>query len=159
MLDELDEHLSMLSESFARRLNRRKAFTNTAKGLFATAAGITLAQLTNITKAFAVSCTCTGNLCTCGGTAGNQCPSGCTTCTKSSGCSYCPHSSGSWVSCTGLGNCGAGYKVCIDCKCGSGSCSQSTFCTCLSSCICCSCCNKQDVEAEMRRLAASLSAA
>ncbi len=158
MLEELDEHLSMLSESLARRLNRRKALVNTAKGLFATVTGITLAQLTNITNAFAVSCSCTGNICTCGGS-GYQCPSGCSTCTSSSGCSYCPHPSGHWVSCNGLGNCGNGYKVCIDCKCSSGTCSQSTFCTCLSGCICCSCCNPKDVEAEMRRVAAALSAA
>ncbi len=157
MLEELDKHLSIFSESFARRLNRRKALANTAKGLFATVAGITLGQLTNITNAFADSCTCTGNICTC--TPTNQCPSGCTTCTSSSGCSYCPWPNGAWVSCSGFGICGNGYRVCIDCKCGSGTCSQSTFCTCLSGIICGNCCNSKDVEAEMRRLAAALSAA
>ena len=156
MLEELDEHLSMLSESLARRLNRRKALVNTAKGLFAAVTGIALGQLTSITNAFAVSCTCTGNICTCDGGTGTSCPSGCTTCTSSSGCgSYCDHSNGYWVSCSGLGKCGNGYKICIDCKCGS----CSNLCTCLSACICCGCCNPKDVEAEMRRVAAALSAA
>jgi hypothetical protein len=158
MLEELDEHLSMLSESLARRLNRRKALVNTAKGLFATVTGITLGQLTNITNAFAVTCDChwaQGHQCACGGT-GSQCPSNCTTCTNSNWCNgVCNYPNGHWVSCSGLGTCGNGYKICIDCQCPN----CSYLCTCLSTCICCNCCNPKDVEAEMRRVTAALSAA
>lgn len=155
MLEELDKRISTFTESVTRRISRRKALANTTKGLFATIAGIAFGELSNIKNAFASSCNCTGHICACGGN-GLTCPSNCTTCTSSDWCNgYCDHPNGYWVSCSGLGRCGNGYYVCIDCKC--PGCNNT--CTCLAGCFCCNCCNHADVEAEMRRVAALLSAA
>ncbi|SRR5229473_3638815 len=107
MLEKLDEHISELSESIARTMNRRQLLTRTVKGVFATAAGLTLAQFTNLKSAFAITCTCmwaggSGNAnCPhtsgCPGGINPPCPSGCVTCTTSSGCgTICNYPGGSW---------------------------------------------------------------
>jgi len=164
MFEKLDEHISELSELIARTVNRRQLLARTVKGVFATAAGLTLAQFTNLKSAFAITCTCmwaggSGNAnCPhtsgCPGGINPPCPSGCVTCTTSSGCgSVCNYPGGSWVSCSGFGPCGMGYKVCTDCKCHS-SCSYPNVCTCLSPIICYNCCTRKAVEDEMRRIGA-----
>lgn len=163
MLEDLDKNISLLTESVARSLGRRRLLVNTAKGLFATAASLTLGQLTNLKDAFAVTCTCNwacnsdGKNTNCakqGGCPRTGCPSNCSICTTSSGCgTVCNYSGGYWVSCSGLCTCGGGYRLCTDCKC-HNSCSCPNVCTCLSQIFCCNCCKKSDVEAEMRRIAA-----
>ncbi len=158
MLEKLDEHISELSESIARTMNRRQLLTRTVKGVFATAAGLTLAQFTNLKSAFAITCTCmwaggSGNAnCPhtsgCPGGINPPCPSGCVTCTTSSGCgTICNYPGGSWVSCSGFGPCGMGYKC-------HSSCSYPNVCTCLSPIICYNCCTRKAVEEEMRRIGA-----
>lgn len=159
MLEDFDKNISIAAESLARKLNRRKMMTNTIKGVFATVAAATIGQFANIGQAFAVSCTCddnwtNGSPCNnigypCPSTTG--CPSGCAVCTNNDCGGWCNYSTGSWISCTGLGTCGNGYKKCVDCKC-AGTCSKK--CTCLGPCICCNCCSAQDIRDEMHRLAA-----
>lgn len=164
MFEEFDKQVSILSESLARSLSRRRMLANSVKGAVATVAGVALGTLVNVHDAFAVTCTCNwyeGRV-NCPGTSGcnppggGVCPSNCSPCTSIDVCRdkngyYCPYSNGSWTSCTGLGTCGNGHKICMDCKCPN----CSYVCTCLSNCICCNCCNPKDVEAEMRRLAAA----
>lgn len=59
MLEEFDKHVSILSESLARALSRRKMAGTIVKGLFATVTAAALGQLTNIGKAQAsYHCTC-----------------------------------------------------------------------------------------------------
>lgn len=158
LLEEFDKQVSVFAESLARRLARRKMLGAAVKGAVATIAAATIGQFTNIGQAFAVSCTCddnwtTGVPCDSIGyhcSPSSYCPSGCAVCCCNDCGGWCNYPSGSWVSCQGLGTCGNGYKICTDCKC-AGSCNHK--CTCLSQCICCSCCKKEDVQAEMRRLA------
>ena len=153
MLEDLDRQVSLTSETIARTLSRRRVLVNSVKGLVATVAGVTLAQLTNIKRAFAFVC-CGGVDCysTYGLVCPSQrgCPSSCTVCTNADCSSYCLYSSGFWT-CGGQGTCGNGFRYCTDCKC--PDCSKK--CTCESQCICCGCCTPHDVEAEMRRLAAA----
>jgi len=147
MLENFDNQISILTESFARKFDRRKMVGNTVKGLFATVAAATVGQLANVGEAFAVTCTCddgwtTGHPC---GNIGfscphntsttNGCPSGCSVCTNANGgCGgFCTYSSGHWVSCSHLGSSGKGYKLCWDCKC--PTCTH--HCSCLSGCIGC----------------------
>jgi len=58
MLEELDKHISDLTESVARMMNRRQLLGRGVKGIFAAAAGIALAEFTNIKNVFATTCTC-----------------------------------------------------------------------------------------------------
>ncbi len=158
MLEDFDNNLSILTESMARALNRRKFFTGAIKGVIATVAGVAGGTLVNVREAFAITCTCSwaNNHVNCsehGGCTNNgwDCPSGCSLCTTSSGCgTICKYQNGLWTSCTGLGPCGTGFRICTDCNCNG----CSYICTCLSSCACCSpCCHSPtDVAAEMRRL-------
>ena len=158
MLENFDKSISILSEAFARVLSRRKMVATTVKGLFATLVAATLGQFLNVGEAFAITCTCdenwtTGSPCTNIGypCPSYGCPSGCTTCTSYDWCGgWCDYSNGKWVSCSGFGPCGKGYKVCRDCKCPD----CNTKCTCLSHIVCYNCCTPQDVKAEMQRLAA-----
>ncbi len=163
MFDDLDRQTSLGSEAFARAISRRGFVQKGVKGAFATIAGLSIGSLINVKSAFAVTCTChwaCGRQCSSIGTGtySQYCPSGCSTCVPSSGCynctvggaNLCPYSDGSWTSCTGLGTCQAGYRICRDCTC--GSCNNA--CTVLSSVICGNCCSPQQVEAEMRRLRA-----
>lgn len=159
MLEDFDKRVSVLSESLARVFNRRKVASNTVKGLFATIAAATLGQFIGVGKASA-SCTCTCDDCWTTGHSCNYygypcpshyCPSGCTTCTSSDWCGgWCDYSTGKWVSCSGLGVCGQGYRVCRDCKCPN----CSLKCTCLSAITCYYCCTPADVKAEAERIAA-----
>lgn len=161
MLEEFDKQVSVFTESLARRLARRKMLGTAVKGAVAAIAAATIGQFTNLRQAFAVSCTCDdnwtngvpcdniGHSCPSSG-----CPSGCSVCCCNDCNGWCNYPSGSWTSCSGLGKCGNGYKICTDCKCGNP-CTKQNRCTCLSQCICCNCCTKADVQAEMRRLAAS----
>lgn len=165
MFEDFDRQVSIFSESVARSISRRKVLTTSIKGVVVTIAGATIGTFVDLKDVFAAGCTCnwydgSGNAnCPkhpgCNPTGAAGCPSGCSTCTSSDYCLdskgyYCNYSSGSWISCTGQGTCGNGHKICIDCKCPN----CSYVCTCLSNCICCNCCSAQDVEMEMRRLAA-----
>jgi hypothetical protein len=165
MFEKFDRQISYLTESIARGISRRQVLTRTVKGVIATAAGTALGIFVNMKEAFAVTCTCdwyggSGNAgCpnhpSCPGNGG--CPSGCSPCTSyngqltcNNGTYACGYSNGTWVSCTGLGYCGNGSRICTDCKCPD----CSYVCTCLSACFCCNCCTPQDVEKEMQRLKA-----
>lgn len=170
-LNEFDKRVSILAESAARRLSRRRVVLGMMKGVFAAVAATTLGAFVNIGRAFAIdfsNCqTCNKN-CTChwipnsgnancpskGGCPPTGCPSGCSPCTGSDSCGgWCIYSDGAWCACNCLGVCGNGYRVCIDCKCSSCS---GYLCTCLSQVICPNCCRTEDIEEEMRRVAASL---
>lgn len=157
MLDDFDKQLSVMAESVARAINRRRFIAGTAKGVFAALAGGALAQLVNVREAFASCPYChwiQGKSCVSQPYGGScpyfgGCPSGCTVCTQTDYCSdWCIYPNGQWVNCSGLGQCGEGYKVCTDCKC--PDCSQ--LCTCLSGTICSGCCTPADVAAEAQRL-------
>lgn len=146
-----DEKVSVWSESAARWIGRRKFVSTTVKGVFGIVGGVAIGNFTAIKKAFATTCTCNfarGNECS-GSLVEYHCPSGCSTCTSSDYCGgYCDYSNGQWVSCSGLGQCGYGYRVCIDCKCPG----CSNLCTLLSGIICSGCCSPRQVEEEMRQL-------
>jgi hypothetical protein len=159
MLEEMDKYISSLSESVARSMDRRQILKKGIKGVFAATAGMALGQFANIKNAFAVTCTCnwaggSGNAncpkssgCPLGSSAG--CPTGYSVCTSSSGCgTICNWPGGRWVSCTGLGTHGHGYKLCTDCN--NSGCAD--VCTCLSGIICYNCSTQKEVEEEMRRL-------
>ncbi len=176
MLEEIDENISILMESTARVLKRRRFLGGMIKGVAAATAGLTLGTFWDIRSAFATRCPpkgCSGcqTSCDCCYIGGDYeancrhwshacpftgCPSGCSVCTGTDSCGgLCIYSNGSWCACNCLGICHNGYQICTDCKCNS---CTGYLCTCRSGCICCSCCNPKDVEAEMRRIAA-LSAA
>jgi len=159
MLEDLDKGVSIVSESIARVLSRRKMVRNSVKGLFATVAAATLGQFIGLSEADA-SCHCTCDDCWTTGHSCNfyghpcpphYCPSGCTTCTSLNWCGgWCNYRSGKWVSCYGLGVCGKGYRICRDCKCPT----CRVKCTCRSAIVCYSCCTAADVKTEMGRIAA-----
>lgn|SRR5579863_779888 len=141
MLENFDKHISVFSESFARKLGRRKMIGASVTGVFATVAAATIGQLKNAGQAFAATtCTCddhwtTGKSCnnlghTC---PHNGCPAGCTVCHSNDCGGWCNWTSGHWVSCNHLGPTGKGYKLCWDCKCST----CTTKCSCLSACINC----------------------
>lgn len=156
MFEDFDKRVSVLSESFARMLSRRRVAGMTVKGLFATVAGATLGQVTG--GAANASCYCTCDDCW---TVGHHCdhigfpcpphncPTGCVTCHSGDCGGWCNWQSGKWVACSGLGKCGKGYRYCRDCKC--PHCSHK--CTCRSAITCENCCTAQDVRNEMERLA------
>lgn len=153
MLEEFDKQISVWAESFARNYNRRKMVGTTVKGLFATVAAATVGQLVNAGQAFAATCTCddgwtTGKPCGHWGfpcphntSLTDGCPSNCSVCKSTDsthGCKgWCNYTSGHWVSCTGCGTSGKGYKLCWDCHCPPGACFQNGHhpCSCLSGCI------------------------
>jgi hypothetical protein len=139
-----DKAIGESLEDTARVLSRRSAVLGVLKVLIGSAAGISAGTLVGATKAFAVTCTCHyihGNIC--GGTTTSACPSGCSICTSSDYCSgWCIYSGGCWTSCTGLGTCGNGSRICCDCKCPN----CSSMCTSLSDCICCGCCTPEEVK-------------
>ena len=159
MLEDLDKGVSIVSESIARVLSRRKLVRNSVKGLFATVAAATLGQFIGLSEADA-SCHCTCDDCWTTGHSCNfyghpcpphYCPSGCTTCTSLNWCGgWCNYRSGKWVSCYGLGVCGKGYRICRDCKCPT----CRVKCTCRSAIVCYYCCTSADVKTEMGRIAA-----
>ncbi len=169
MLEELDRNISIISESAARTLNRRRFLTGMLKGLVSATAALTLGIWMDVKSAFAIDfskCQTCNNNCTCnwipnssnancpkkGGCPSTGCPSGCSHCTGSDSCGgWCIYSDGAWCACNCLGRCGNGYRVCIDCKCSSCS---GYLCTCLSTIICANCCTHKEVEEEMRRIAA-----
>lgn len=165
MFEDFDKQTSIVTEQIARVLSRRRMLASSVKVTAMAVAGATVGTFLNIKAAFAdPTCTCDwyngSGQANCPGTSGCNppgavCPTGCTPCTSSDVCSngnyYCNWSTGYWTSCTGLGACHGGTKQCADCKC--PNCSH--VCTCLSNCICCTCCTPQQVEAEMRRLVAA----
>ena len=55
MLEEFDKQVSIWTESFARKFNRRKMVGTTVKGVFATVAAATVGQLVNLGQ-FRVPC-------------------------------------------------------------------------------------------------------
>ncbi len=159
MSDAIDKYLSETTESIARQMNRRRVLSRGIKGGFALVAGITLGQFSNLKSAFAapycscdwayghVNCSGSGGYCS-----GTSCPSGCSVCTTSSGCgTICNYPGGRWVSCTGFGTCGRGYKLCTDCNCNA----CRYVCTCLSSIVCLNCCTKTELQESLQSLAAS----
>ena len=158
MFEKFDRQIGVLTESLARKLDRREMIATSVKGLFATVTATALVQLTDLGNAFAKSCSCGANPvpCTeqgriCPATPG--CPSNCVICVPTDCNGLCTtHATGQWVACSGLGKHGNGYKVCTDCTC--GGCLSSQKCTCLSQCVCCHCSTSQDVKREMQRLAA-----
>lgn len=150
MLEEFDRQVSIWSESFARKFNRRKMVGGAVKGVVATVAAATVGQLANFGEAFAATCTCddgwtTGHPCGYYGfpcphntSLVDGCPSSCSVCVHPNCGGWCTYTSGHWVSCSGLGSSGKGYKLCWDCyKCGrvGGVCQPK--CSCLSGCIGC----------------------
>ena len=162
MLEDFDKNVSTLSESLARVIDRRKMLGTTVKGLSAVVVAAALGQFTNLGRAFANNCYCecddcwsTGQPCgnigfTCPVDLSAKCPSSCSICIAYDCGGWCDYNNGSWIAyeCYNLGSCQKGYKLCTDCKC--PDCNHK--CTCLSTCICCSCCTVQDVRAEMRRI-------
>lgn len=187
MLEELDQNISILMESTARVLKRRRFLGGMMKGVVAATAGLALGTFENIRSAFATTCPpkgCSGcqtscDCCYIGGDTNANCPKysnactfsgcpmNCSACTSTDSCGgLCIYSNGSWCACNCLGKCGNGWKICTDCKCScsnncNGKCNGVSYylCTCMSGIICSNCCNPKDVEAEMRRIAAVLSAA
>ncbi len=142
MFEEFDKQVSILSESFARKFNRRKMMSGTIKGVFATVAAASIGQLTNLGQAFAQSCTCDegwtqGHPCNYWGypCPSNGCPSGMKVCYKPNCGGWCDYTSGHWVSCSGLGASHKGYKLCWDCTNVRNPCKPK--CSCLSTCIGC----------------------
>jgi hypothetical protein len=140
MLEGFDKHISVFTESLARKLDRRKMIRTSVTGLFTTVAAVTVGQLTNVGQAFAATCTCdnnwtNGHPCNTIGHAcpSNGCPSGCSVCHNNDCGGWCNWSSGHWVSCSHQGASGKGYRLCWDCKC--TTCKHK--CSCLSSCINC----------------------
>jgi hypothetical protein len=143
MVLEVDKRLSVLAESTARRLTRRRALTAGVKGGFAAVIGVALGQGLGLHSAEAWgTCTCNwakGIRCS-GCPYGAGCPSGWTVCKlgdppvdyRNYGCNgWCNYEYGQWTPCGGLGT-GYGYRVCTDCKT-----SSCAVCTCLSQCINC----------------------
>jgi hypothetical protein len=147
---DFDTRVANLAERTTRRLTRRDALRAGVMGGAAGIAALTLGQ----SPASAKACDC-GRTPRCNGCGSNGCPSGYSLC-KGSKTSHCFNNQGyrcewvggSWIACTGQGR-GHGYFICRDCK-GSGGC--ATWCTCLSTCICCQCLTSEDVRAEQKRL-------
>lgn len=151
MLEEFDRRMSIWSESFARKFNRRKVVGGAVKGVVAMIAAATVGQLANLGEAFAATCTCDENW-TQGHPCGywgypcphntsytDPCPAKMRVCTindSTHGCGgWCDYSSGHWVSCSGLGSSGKGYKLCWDCTLKANPCHPK--CSCLSGCFGC----------------------
>jgi hypothetical protein len=67
----------------------------------------------------------------------------------------CEWSSGSWVHCTGYGNCHYGYTLCQDCKPNS----NCNVCICVSAVICGQCCTPTQVRVEQKRVQELMGAA
>ncbi len=155
MLEDFDKQVSDWSESIVRTTSRRRFLYKTVKGAFVTIAGLTLGNFVNLSTAFANGCDCNSTCSGSGtGTFHQYCPSNCVTCVKTDGCfvhttNLCPWDDGTWIGCSGFGQCGLGYRTCRDCRC--TTCSNT--CIILSDIICSGCCHPKDVEAEMRRLA------
>jgi hypothetical protein len=155
LLSTLDTDLSLLSESAARKLNRREVMTHSLKGVVATVAGISVGALIRPSDALADDCQCgwpggpPGQTC---GSIGYTCPSwgcpsGCQTCIQGD-CDDCGYPSGWWTSCS-CGLCNIGFRACFDCVCtgcGYGECG------CLSGCQCFSCCNRAELVAKLQEL-------
>jgi hypothetical protein len=148
LIDSVDKRISVLGEELARRLNRRQVLEHGVKGLAAAVGAMTIGSLSGIKEAFAITCNCNwiqGKHCTNCPPANPYCGSGCSICTSTDWCSgWCIYSGGQWISCTGFGPCGNGYKVCTDCKCNS----CSNMCTCLSAILCNGCCSPAEVQAD-----------
>jgi hypothetical protein len=155
MLEDFDKQVSILSETFARLLSRRKMLGTAVKGVFATVAAATHGQFANVGEAFAFICTCNddwrhGRPCLYCRDYGYRCPWDCIVCTNRDWCGgWCNWYHGRWIACHHLGVCGHGYRICTDCMC--GDCDYR--CTCLSDCFCCYCCTAGDIRAERERLA------
>ena len=162
-----DKNVSVIAESTARKVSRRKALSTTVKGMFAAVSALAVGQFMGRGDAeAAVNCGCGwiggsinancpgANKSPQGGCPAYGCPVGCVTCTTVDGCGGCVYGSGYWVACSNLGTCGLGYKVCRDCKCGA-TCGVYN-CTCLSDVYCKRCCKQSDVEAEMIRIDAEI---
>lgn len=142
MLEEFDKQISVWSESFARKFNRRKVVGGAVKGVVATVAAATVGQLANFGEAFAATCTCDenwtqGHPCNYWGypCPSDGCPSKMEVCTKPMCGGWCDYSNGHWVSCSGLGTNHKGYKLCWDCTLKTNPCHPK--CSCLSACIGC----------------------
>lgn len=150
---DLDRRISLLTESTARRIGRRKVISKGLKASFGMAAGLAAGLGMTVKNAEAA--------CTCDWAAGRQlsgcptqggCPSGWSRCLlgdppadyRNYGCcGWCNYAyPGSWVTCSGLGPYGNGYRVCTDCKLSCTGTYPNWSCTvgtCLSGCICCYC--------------------
>lgn len=172
--DKFDTRVGELTEKITRRMSRRDALRTAVVGGAASIAALAVGQRPAEARAL-TSCDC-GPTYRCGhyghSCPSYGCPSGYDLCKNGSAyCSCdqghynvqgycCEYSSGSWVACNNGGTCGAGYRLCYDCHCPSG-CTYSGcryWCTCLSACICCNCCTKEQVRAEMKRLQKELAA-
>src|SRR5260370_18204462 len=133
MFEEFDKRISILSESLARSLNRRRMVTISVKGAAATLAGATLGIFTQVHDAFAVTCTCNWY----DGSANANCPNhkGCNTpgygvfppgCPPWTNIDYCYVTDSHyysnkftaiWTSCTALWPVAHEHKICVVCHC------------------------------------------
>lgn len=143
--------VSLLTKGLARRLSRREALMRGLRGVAVVSAGVAGGTILTAEQAKAVTCTCgPPNNKYCSGCPSNGCPSGYDVCYSNQGCSQCIYASGSWVSCTGLGDCGYGYKRCYDCRKHATTGCTST-CGCLTGILCGFCCSPAEVKAFMAR--------
>jgi hypothetical protein len=139
-----DAHVESGAERMTRRITRRDTLRTAILTGAATAGAIALGQR----PAFA-TITCPSKcgpspICSSGCPSTNGCPSGRSLCKKPTcGCEW---STGSWVHCTGYGNCHQGFTLCQDCQ------HNCNICICISGIICGQCCKKEDVLAEYQRI-------
>ena len=144
------------STKVARALSRRRFLDRSLRGITAGAVGLmttgTLFQ--GAARAGGDECPCSsprGVACeNCPpGRKRKKCPTGYARCRSVDGIPTCPgcvYEQAWWVSCTGQGEGGLGYRICIDCYI-EGDC-EST-CGCRSAIICGHCTTPADVKAEM----------
>ena len=162
---KFDSRVARLSEGLARRMSRRHMLRRVIIGGATSIAALSLGQR----PALAESCQCGptyrcnqyGHHCP-----AYRCPNGYQVCKNRQGeycsCSQghynqqgycCEYASGRWVACGGLGR-GRGYRMCYDCvrrhpvkhaPC-------TTWCTCLTECICCHCTTAEEVRSELSRI-------
>lgn len=151
-----DRRTLLALESFARTTDRRAFLRKAFRTGLATLAATAFGSIATAQKVYAdATCSCNppnGLYCSgCPSGTGGGCPSTCTVCVFAdcNGQNGCIYTAGHWSSC-GCGACGAGCRVCYDCKC--PGCSNT--CGCRSDCNCCNCCSPQDIAAEVRRVAA-----
>lgn len=153
MINEIDRHTSVLTETIARRVSRRAALYKFARGFAGVTAALSIGNLAAARDALAdptPGCGCAFPGGPCGGNcpSGGGCPSGCVKCLSSDCGDPCLYADGSWIDtdcpCGPTGN---GFYLCTDCRC--LTCNDK--CGCRSSCLCGGCRTKQEVALEMAR--------
>ncbi|WP_157254433.1 hypothetical protein [Nonomuraea typhae] len=156
---KIEKYTTDATDQLARQVSRREGLKRALAGATTLIAGVAVGQFAGAkSAAAAVDCPCApprGVYCS--GCPTNGCPSGHVICKTSHGCDPCIYSDGYWVSCTGLGSCGGGFRLCYDCKKSSGTC--STTCGCRTGILCSGCCTADEVKAEMARVQQEAAAA